>query len=237
MAGLTYTTYKQQMALLSVVPETDTNFLTALPSAIEYAELRMYRDLDLLSTVRTDDSTQLTQNSQTVAFPQGSFITVQNVNLIETANSASKSTADRSPILPVAKEYLQYSWPSPGHTGKPQYFAMLDDHTLMLGPWPDANYFIEIVGTFRPVSLSAANPVTYISQYLPDLFLMASMIYVSAYQRNFGRQNDDPQMAQSYEGQYKTLLAGAGTEEYRKKFAASSWTSLSSAPVATPTRG
>ena len=66
--------------------------------------------------------------------------------------------------------------------------------------------------------------------------IMASMIYVSAYQRNFGRMNDDPQMAQSYESQYQALKAGAMVEESRKKFQAAAWSSMAPAPIASPTR-
>jgi hypothetical protein len=65
---------------------------------------------------------------------------------------------------------------------------------------------------------------------------MASMIYISGYQRNFGRQSDDPAMAVSYESQYEVLLKAATTEENRKKFLASAYTSQSSSPVATPGR-
>jgi len=85
--------------------------------------------------------------------------------------------------------------------------------------------------------LSATNPTTFISLYLPDVFIMASMIYVSGYQRNFGRQSDDPAMAQSYENQYQTLLKGAAVEEARKKFESTGWTSQSPSPVASPSRG
>lgn len=81
------------------------------------------------------------------------------------------------------------------------------------------------------------NSQSFISEYFPDLFVMASMIYISAYQRNFGRQADDPQMAQSYESQYQLLLKSAGVEEARKKYEASGWTSQSPAPVASPSRG
>jgi hypothetical protein len=72
--------------------------------------------------------------------------------------------------------------------------------------------------------------------YLPDLFIMASMIYVSGYQRNFGRANDEPQMAVTYESQYKGLLQSAIVEEARKKFQSSAWTSMSPAVAASPTR-
>jgi hypothetical protein len=67
--------------------------------------------------------------------------------------------------------------------------------------------------------------------------IMASMIYVSGYQRNFGRANDDPQMAITYESQYQALLKGATMEENRKKFEASAWSSQSPSSSATPTRG
>jgi hypothetical protein len=66
---------------------------------------------------------------------------------------------------------------------------------------------------------------------------MASMIYISAYQRNFGRQSDDPQMAQSYESQYGMLLKSAMVEEARKKYEGAAWSSQAPAPVASPTRG
>jgi hypothetical protein len=63
------------------------------------------------------------------------------------------------------------------------------------------------------------------------------MIYISAYQRNFGRANDDPQMAITYESQYQALLKSALTEENRKKFEAAAWSSQSPSTTATPTRG
>jgi hypothetical protein len=62
------------------------------------------------------------------------------------------------------------------------------------------------------------------------------MIYISAYQRNFGRANDDPQMAMTYESQYQALLKSAVVEEARKEFQASGWSSKSPAVAATPSR-
>lgn len=237
MTGLTYATYKTALATLSVVPETDPNWLSILPDAIEYAELRIYRDLDLLSTVQVNTNSSTASGSSKVTLTQGTFVTLQNVNVITPAGTTNPDLGTRVPLLPVSKEYIQYAWPSSTNAGVPSYFAMIDERTFSLGPWPNASYTLEIVGTVRPETLSASNTTTFISQYLPDLFLMASMIFISGYQRNFGRQSDDPQMAQSYESQYQALLKGATVEEYRKKFSASGWTSISPSPVATPGRG
>ena len=236
MPGLTYATYKTALATLSVVPETDPNWLDILPSTIDYAELRIYRDLDLLSTVSSYIFPATAELSK-VTLPSGTFVTIQNVNVLTPAGTVNPDTGTRNPLLPVSKEYIQYAWPSVTNASVPKYFAMMDERSFYLGPWPDLTYQLEIIGTIRPASLSAGNPTTFISQYLPDLFLMASMIFVSGYQRNFGRQSDDPQMAQSYESQYQALLRGATVEEYRKKFAASGWSSMSPSPVATPGRG
>jgi hypothetical protein len=138
--------------------------------------------------------------------------------------------------LPVAKEYLDAVYGSSTATGLPQYFTAFNDNLYYVGPFPDQQYYVEIVGTYRPNSLSSANPETFISKYLPDVLIMASMIFVSGYQRNFGRASDDPAMAQSYEGQYQILLKGATVEEARKKFESSGWTSQSPAVVSSPSR-
>ena len=236
MAGLTYATFKEQLAQLAVVPETDPNFLAILPSAISYAELRIYRDVDLLSTVVPNTSFSTVNAQSTVTINPGTFVTLQNINVITPAGTSGPDQGTRNPLLPASKEFLQYCWPSATNKGLPKYFAMIQDNVFALGPWPDAAYTLEILGTIRPETLSATNTTTFISQYMPDIFLMAAMIYISGYQRNFGRQSDDPQMAQSYEAQYGALLKGIVVEEYRKKFAASAWTSISSSPVATPVR-
>jgi len=235
--GLTYSSYVNQIATLAVVPSTDPNFVSILPQMITYAENRIYRDLDLLSTTTSNSSYFLTQGSRTLSVPSGTFVTVQQLNVIYPANVTNPDQGTRISLLPTTKEFLDNVYNSPSVTGTPQYFAVFQDNTYYVGPWPDANYTVEIVGTIRPNSLSASNTTTFISLYLPDLFIMASMVYISAYQRNFGRMSDDPAMAQSYEGQYQVLLRGATVEEYRKKFEAAGWTSMSPAAPATPTRG
>jgi len=145
----------------------------------------------------------------------------------------------RIPLLPTTKEFLDavYGSSFTANRGQPQYFVPFNETLFYLGPVPDKAYPVEVVGTYRPNSLSSTNPTTFISLYLPDVFIMASMIYISAYQRNFGRANDDPQMAITYESQYQALLKSALVEEARKTFESSGWSSQSPATVATPSRG
>jgi len=236
------TSYITQMATMAVVAETDPAFLTILPQMIVYAELRMYRDLDFLFTSGSTTAYSLTAGSRILnvaadTFPYGTLVVPEQINVL--VGSTNPDLADRVPLLPTTKEFLDavYGSGATANRGVPQYWVPFDDYTFLVGPYPDQGYTVELVGTYRPASLSATNPTTFISTNLPDVMIMASMVYISAYQRNFGRMNDDPQIAISYESQYQALLKGAMVEEARKKFEASGWSSQSPSPIATPTRG
>ena len=235
--GLNYSQYKTLIATLAVVDEADPAFNTILPQMITYAENRICRELDFLFTSTSITGYSLTSGSRSVTIPQGTIVVSDQVNIITPAGIVNPDAGTRNPCLPTTKEFLDAVYGSSSYTGMPQYFVPFNDNLFLFGPYADQSYYIEIIGTYRPASLSPTNTTTFISLYLPDLFTMASMIYISGYQRDFGRQSDDPQMAQSYEGQYQLLLKGAMVEEARKKFEASGWSSQSPSPVATPTRG
>lgn len=222
---------------MAVVPSSDTQFQIVAPQMINYAELRIQRDIDFLST-QTSSTTTLSSTTNILSLSSSAFVVLQT---IEVTNGSGVS----SPLLSVSKEYIQNVYGSGATKALPKYFAVYGGdaatageitQNVILGPAPDSNYSVTLTGTIRSQPLSASNPTTFISTYLPDLMIMASMIYISAYQRNFGRLNDDPQMAQTYESQYQALLKGALIEEVRKKFQSSAWTSYSPSPVATPTR-
>jgi hypothetical protein len=236
--------YIAQVAAMAVVQQTDSNFTAILPMMITYAENRMCRDLDFLVTVGTKTYT-LAQNVRSLTIPSADFVTLQQINVISPYTITNPDSGTRNSLLPVTKEYLDIVYPSVVGATLPQFMAMLNtsgaqtsQNSVIVGPWPDQAYTVEVVGTTRPQSLSATNLTTFISLYLPDLMLMASMVYISAYQRNFsGSTSNDPAMPVNYESQYQTLLKGAEIEEARKKFQAGGWTSMAPAPLATPTRG
>ena len=236
--SLTYSSYVQQIATLAVVPVTDPNYTIIIPSMIDYAELRMQRDLDFLSTQISTSAYTFTSGSNQLTLPTSQFIVPQTFEVID-------GSGNSSPLLAVGKEFIQNVYGSGSTTGLPQYFAVYGGDTattgntsqyMIVGPTPNSNYAVRLTGTVRSAPLSATNTTTYISTYLPDMFIFASMIYISAYQRNFGRANDDPAMAQTYESQYQALKVSALTEANRAKFEAAAWTSYSPAPAATPSR-
>lgn len=116
----------------------------------------------------------------------------------------------------------------------PTSYAMISQSEIIVGPWPDAGYIVEVIGTQRPTPLSATNTTTFLSTNLPDLFIAASMVFASGYQKNFGAQADDPKMGASWENQYQLLKASANVEEFRKKLQATGWSSQMPSPLTPP---
>jgi hypothetical protein len=233
---LTWTSYLDTIARLAVVAVDDENFVALAPQMVNYAELRIMRDLDLIGTVTPVDGFSLIANRPTLTLPIATFITIQEINVITPVGTSDPNAGMRHPLVPTSKEYLNTVHNSSAGASLPRVFAVINETLVAFGPWPDQNYAAVITGTVRPASISDANRNTFIATYLPDLFILASMVWISGYQRNFGRQSDDPQQSVSYESQYMTMLKGAMVEEARKKFQASAWSSLSPPLVASPGR-
>ena len=236
MSSLNYTTYVSQISNLLVIGSTDPNFQIMLPGMIDYAEQRIFRELDLLYT-QTTDTSAASSGVRTYTLPTnvGTFVTVSGINVLTPVGTTS-SNGTRHQLTPVSREFMDVAWPagSAGITDVPQYFSMASNTQVIFGPAPDAGYTVEVVGTQRPQSLSSANSSTILTQYLPDLFVAASMVFGSGYQRDFSAQGDNPQQGISWEGQYKTLFQSAATETARAKFQAEGWTARQPYQVTTP---
>jgi len=231
---MNYTSYIAQIANLMAADPTTTEFLLMVDGMIPYAENRIYRELDLLNTVVANATQNLTAGNRSFTLPtnatNGIFYTVTGVNVI-TPYTATADTGTRNQMTAVSMDYLNAVWNSGDRPGVPKEFAMVNQFNIIVGPWPDQDYPIEIIGTVQPAPLSATNPTTFLTVYLEDLFTAASMVFASGYMRDFGSQADNPQQAQSWENQYQTLFKSATLLELRKKFAGPGWTSLSSTPI------
>jgi hypothetical protein len=229
-----YTQWVADLANILVIPPADPNFQIVLPNIIDDSEQRIYRELDLLATIVRDQSGSLTANSRNFTFPQH-MIVCESLNVF----TPSGTTTNRNAMVPVTREFLDYVWGNEAATGSPsvpQYYAMITDQTIIVGPPPDAGYTMEVVGTIRPTPLSAANPTTYLTLYLPDLFMAESAIFGYLYMKDAGSATDDPQSSASWVAHYKDLWQSANTEETRKKYASQAWTPKNPSDLSTPPR-
>lgn len=238
MAGLTYTTAVSSLANLMAIQASNANFLIDLPNIFEDAELRCYRVLDLLNTSMRDSANAMTAGNRNFTLPSttATFVVTQEINVITPAGTVNPELGTRNALVPASDEMLNMLYPSVAGSSVPQYFAMVDQGLIIVGPWPNAAYQVEVVGTFRPPTLSSTNVTTLLSVYFPDLFLAGCMVRAAGFQKNYGSAIDDPKMGVTWESHFQVLLAGASVEEARKQFEGPGWSPKQPEPTATPPR-
>lgn len=214
--------------------EQDPDFNAILPAAIEFAELQILRDLDLLSTRVTDDSGKATQNRRTFILPTdvGTFIVLEVLRPIVNGVYGQ-------PLLPMSRESIDMMFPSeiaPSQPSIPAYWAPLDQATVLIGPPPDQDYPMSAFGTMRPASLNPKSSVgTFISTQLPDLFLAAEASFmIGGWDKNWSPQGDDPATAAGWLAEYERRKSPALIEECRKKCQANGWSTRLPSPISTP---
>ena len=220
MTAYTYSTIVTALASEMVVPTTDDNFIAILPTILSNAELRLQRDLDLIDSTVRDSSTTFTLSTRNFTLPSslGTFIVVDQMNVITPQGTSDPESGTRNPLTQVSIDTLDALWPSSTGSTVPTYYAMMNQDLAIVGPFPDQAYTVEVVGTARFATLSTAVATNPLSVFFPDMYIAAALVEGAAYQRNFGAMSDDPKMALSWEAHYQALLKSAQTEENRKKF-------------------
>jgi len=256
--ALSYNAYIQELCQLvpvtaaetsGVYAPTDPNLAAIIPMVLNYSELRIQRDLDLLPA-QTSNTYTLTAGNYIFNLPVDDFVIVNRI-AIEQLNGTQVLTT--TPLLETSQEFIQNVYGGLATSGQPQYYAMTGDswgnggdvnNNIAFGPTPAYPYTIRVHGLIRTPSLYkyassgvADTTYTYISSYYPDMLIMASMIYVAGnYQKNFSATSDSQDAPLNYEKQYQILRTGAIQEENRKKSQGSGWSSYSTPVSATPTR-
>jgi hypothetical protein len=254
---LSFNAYVQQIGVLAVelTVETDGVYAfvnagpnTILPQMLNYAELRIQRDLDLLASQSSNTYT-LSAGTPILSIPVNDFFSVQTLELVQT-NGTQVYTSN--PLLPVSKEFIQNCYGGLTSSGIPQYWAPYGDnfgdgqdsyYNVLFGPPPNYAYTVRVTGTSRSPSLYqyaatgiADTSYTYISTYYPDMLILASMIYITMFQRNFSAVSDSPEMGQTYEKQYQAARLMAIPDENKRKLQGSAWSAYSTPVSATQTR-
>ena len=231
----TYATWLTALANELVVAEDSAPFVAIVPTIIDYAEQRCYRDLDLIYTTERDATGTLSANTRTGTVPtpsSGVYRVIDQINVLQSGS--------RTPLTPSSQEVIDMLWPSSTAASSstiPSMYAMVTATTFIVGPPPGSSLSFETVGKIRPNPLTAINTTTILTTYFPDLFFAASMISGTGWQQNYGAQGDDPRSAMSWSQQYDMLLKSADTENQRAKFGGASWTSKPIMTQALPQRG
>lgn len=211
-----YGQYVVRLVAMAGLDASEADTATIVTEAIEAAEARCYRDLNLLAATVRDSTASTVANTRTFTLPQaqGRFVNVQRINVVTpsgstTANGTRTLLTKTSPDL---AEMVGATETAASGTAVPQCFAMVTDQTIILAPSPGAVFQMEVVGTIQPTALSSTNTSTFLSLYLPDLFLSASVAEAATMVPSMRPQQG------VLEARYAALLAGALSLETRRRF-------------------
>lgn len=178
-------------AIQDYLETTETTFVAQIPTFVRQAEDRLWATAQL--PVFKKNSSASTVDGQRFLSTPTDFLAVLSAAVV--------SSDEYTPLLERDVGYLQEAFPSTAAAseGKPRYYALWDDDSLLLGPVPDAAYTVELHYSYKPSSI-----VTSSTSWLGDN-CESALLYgclVEAYTFLKG----EPDLLQLYKARYDEAL-------------------------------
>jgi hypothetical protein len=194
-------------AVVDAAEDDGTEFATYIPIAIDLAENRLYRDLDLTGVVSYVSIG--TSATQYVPKPTG-FKTPKSLSYLETYTSASASHTRYKPLVFVGETFLMDFWGDRSITGTPKYYSSHGETQLIVAPKPVGAATFELAYNGKPTELSSSNTTNYFTRYCPDALFFATMGEMMVFAKN-------TQEIQIWEGKYSAAIEMLRNEGRRER--------------------
>ena len=138
--------YSQLTTLIQDYCEsTEQSFVANIPTFVQLAEERIYNTVQL-PAIRKNVTGSTSNGNQYLTLPSD-WLSTFSMAVID------PTTQDYEYLLNKDVNYIRAAYPPPTSTGKPAYYAIFDDTTMLLGPTPDAAYTIELHYYYYPTSI------------------------------------------------------------------------------------
>ncbi len=185
--------YSQLSTLIQDYCEsTETSFVANIPTFVQLAEERIYNSVQI-PAIRKNVTGTMTTSSPYFQLPSD-WLSTFSLAVIDPV------TGEYEYLLNKDVNYIRAAYPPPNSTGKPAYYAIFDDTTMLLGPTPDAAYTAELHYYYYPVSI-----VSYNTSWLGDNF--ESVLLYGSLREAYTYLKGDQDMMQYYEQKYQEALA------------------------------
>jgi len=174
------TTYTLLVDTIIAATEDDSaEFLAYLPTAINMAEDRLFRELDInYSTVNT--SLTCTIGDQTIDKP---------TDLRVTNGLFIKVGSDLVSLTKRGDEFCSDYWPNATTQDVPRYYAERDIERWRVVPTPDDDYQLEVHYEVKPAYLvESTNETNIYSERYPDLLFYATMVNMCEWMKDTERK-------------------------------------------------
>ena len=190
---MSYTYAELKTAIKDYTENTETSFVTNLPTFIKNAEQRIFKLVDL-EFFRKNATSALSQNDPYLSVPTD-YLASFSVSI---TNNSSKEF-----LLQKDVNFIQEYNPNPATTGVPKYYAYFDVNNFIVSPTPNANFAVELHYYYKPDSLTAGSDsgTTWLSKNASNAMLYGSLVEAYTYMK--GEQD----MMTMYEKQFTEALS------------------------------
>jgi len=154
---------------------SDDPFLNQIPRFVALAENRIASENKPLGYVRTVTGTF---NTNTLEKP---------LRWRKTKNFAILVGAERKYLYNRGYEFLRVFWPDITQVDVPYYYSDYDYEHLFIVPTPDLVYAFEMQYYELPEPLSDANQTNWLTQYVPQALLYATLLEAMPFLKNSER--------------------------------------------------
>jgi hypothetical protein len=175
---------------------------------IEQAEQRIYNMIQFPS-LRKNQYTAITSSNKYVSLPDD-FLAVYSLALVTGVTSANLDTGTFEYLLNKDVNFIRQAYPAPNDKGVPKYYALFgptisngsisNELSIILGPTPDAAYYVELHYYYYPPSITTAT-TTWLGDNFDSVLLYGSL--VEAYTFMKGEQD----IISLYDTKFKEALA------------------------------
>jgi hypothetical protein len=161
---------------------------------IKQAEQRIYNSVQF-PAIRKNMTGTTTAGNKYLTCPNG-WLATFSLAVID------PDTDEYSYLLNKDVNFIRAAYPTPDDTGKPEYYALFDQNTFILGPTPDDNYTMELHFYYYPESIVTAN-TTWLGDNFDSALLYGALLEAATYLKEGGDQD----IIKVYQARYDESMA------------------------------
>jgi len=159
---------------------------------VQLAEERIYNSVQI-PAIRKNVTGTMTINLQYFQLPSD-WLSTFSLAVID------PTTGDYEYLLNKDVNFIRASYPPPNSTGKPKYYAIWNNTSMILGPTPDLAYTAELHYYYYPASIVTAG-TSWVGDNFETVLLYGSLREAYTYLK--GEQD----MMQYYDQKYQEAVA------------------------------
>jgi len=184
-------TYTELVAAIKSYTENDYS-TTDVNTFIQNAEQRIHNTVQLPDLRKNVEGTMSSGNKY-FALPSD-WLSTFSIAVINTDNEYTY-------LLNKDVNFIRESFPDTdsGFFGKPEYYGIFDDTTMILGPTPDANYSAELHYYYYPESIVTAGN-TWLGDNFDTALFYGALLEAAAFMK------EDPDTVTQYTARYSEVM-------------------------------